>query len=310
MGWFFVFVRRRFQDMMPYDLIIVGGGPAGLAAGIQAKHVGLRTLLVERDRPGGRLASARRVENFPWGGRATHKTGAAIVRGLLAQARRKGLKIRKARGVRIGFREGVFNLVLNKGRLFSRAVIIATGVKPRAIRIPGLRIETTKGKVVGDWRSLPKRLRGKNVFVIGGGEVAFDQACSLAQRRAGVVLVVRGEAPRAFDKLVGEAGRLGVKVLTGTTVNRVAAFRNRLKVTFGKGGREQDEIFDYGLAAAGSIPQRPAVSPKARKQTGQGLYFAGDVCHPRFRQAAIAFGDGVKKAMMAEDYLRRGSFRE
>ncbi len=71
--------------MIPYDLIIVGGGPAGLAAGVQANHVGLRTLLVERDRPGGRLGSARRVENFPLGGRVTWKTGFEIACSIASQ---------------------------------------------------------------------------------------------------------------------------------------------------------------------------------------------------------------------------------
>jgi thioredoxin reductase (NADPH) len=290
--------------MTPYEVIIIGTGPAGLAAGIQARHMGLKVLLVEKYRPGGRLLSARRVENFPLVGGIGKATGRTIANALIRQTLRKGLKILKGDCTRIDSHQEIFNLTVDRETLKARAVIIATGVEPKAIKQPGWEAALESPRLHYDWRALPMQLAGKRVFVLGGGEVAFDQACSLAERKAQVTVFIRGHHPKAFPKLVKEAKGLGVRALTKARIKGCASFPHGLLVSLLTGKSEEERVFDYGLIAIGASPKRPSLSEETKRRAGQGLYFAGDVSNRRYRQAAIAFGDGVKKAMMAYDYLR------
>ena len=299
MGVFF-----DFRAMTPYDVIIIGTGPAGLAAGIQARHMGLKVLLVEKYRPGGRLLSARQVENFPLVGGKRKATGRTIANALIRQALRKGLNILKGDCTRIGSHQGIFNLTVARETLKARAVVIATGVEPKAIKQPGWEAALESPRLRYDWRDLPMQLAGKRIFVLGGGEVAFDQACSLAERRAQVTVFIRGRHPRAFPKLVNEAEGMGVSALTEARIKGCASFPRGLLVSLLTGEGDEKKVFDFGLIAIGASPKRPSLSEEARRRAGQGLYFAGDVCNRQYRQAAIAFGDGVRKAMMAFDYLR------
>lgn len=294
----------NFRAMTPYDVIIIGAGPAGLAAGIQARHMGLKVLLVEKCRPGGRLLSARQVENFPLVGGIGKTTGRTIANALIRQALRKGLKILKGDCTRIGSHQEIFNLTVDRKTLKARAVVIATGVEPKAIEHPGWKAALESPRLRYDWRDLPMQLAGKRVFVLGGGEVAFDQAISLAERKARVTMLVRGSRPRAFPKLVKEAEGLGVRVLSRVKVTGCSSLSQGLSVSMTQGGRKQELGFDYGLVSIGSVPQRPELSQEAKTRSGRGLYWAGDVSSRRYRQAAIAFGDGIKKAMMAYGYLR------
>ena len=295
--------------MTSYDVIIIGTGPAGLAAGIQARHMGLKVLLVEKYRPGGRLLSARQVENFPLVDGIRKVAGRSIANALIRQALRKGLNILKGDCTRIDSHQGIFNLTVDRKTLKARAVVIATGVEPKAIKQPGWEAALESPRLRYYWRDLPMKLSGKRVFVLGGGEVAFDQACSLAERRAQVTVFIRGHHPKAFPKLVGEAEGLGVRVITEARINGCASFRSGLLVSLLTGEGEEEEVFDFGLIAIGASPKRPSLSEEARRRAGQGLYFAGDVSNRRYRHAAFAFGDGVKKAMMAYDYLRSRKVR-
>jgi len=290
--------------MTPYDVIIIGTGPAGLAAGIQARHMDLKVLLVEKCRPGGRLLSARRVENFPLVGRLRKATGPALSHAILVQAMRKGVKVEKGNCRGVDFGRGVFKLDFEHTSMAAKAVILATGVEPKAIEHPGWEAALESPRLRYDWRDLPTMLSGKRVFVLGGGEVAFDQACSLAERKARVTMLIRGSRPRAFPKLVKEAEGLGVRVLSRVKVTACSSLSQGLSVSLTQGGRKQELGFDYGLVSIGSVPQRPELSQEAGKRIGRGLFFAGDVCNRSYRQAAIAFGDGIKKAMMAYGYLR------
>ena len=290
--------------MTPYDVIIIGTGPAGLAAGIQARHMGLKVLLVEKYRPGGRLLSARQVENFPLIGKNERISGSALSRAILGQALRKGVKVEKGNCRGVDFGRKVFKLDFEHTSMAAKAVILATGVEPKAIKQPGWEAALESPRLRYDWRDLPRLLAGKRIFVLGGGEVAFDQAISLAERKARVTMLIRGSRSRAFPKLVKEAEGLGVRVLSRVKVTACSSLSQGLSVSLTQGGRKQELGFDYGLVSIGSVPQRPELSQEAKTRSGRGLYWAGDVSSRRYRQAAIAFGDGVKKAMMAYDYLR------
>jgi NADH-dependent peroxiredoxin subunit F len=279
------------------DLIIIGGGPAGLAAGIQAGHMGMEVKILERHTWGGRLCLARKVENVP--GLAQPLSGEQLVQTILGQARGKGLSMAKESCTEVDYTEPWFSVATTENQHAGRAVILACGVQPKQVLVPG--IDPGAGCIFSSWRDLPD-VTGTSIAVIGGGEAAFDQACTLAEHGAAVTVLVRASEPKAFQGLVLEAIGLGVKVLMGTHIH--AAARRGHLVSLDLGDTHQGIDVHYLLAAVGTTPTELTVSRNARQRTGKGLYNAGDMSSGPYRQVAIAFGDGIKKAMMAYEYVR------
>ncbi|MCU0607307.1 MAG: NAD(P)/FAD-dependent oxidoreductase [Candidatus Edwardsbacteria bacterium] len=273
------------------DLIVIGAGPAGLGAALQAARAGRDALVLEKERVGGRLNLARAVGNFPWPA-AGQTSGAAIVRGLRRQARRSGVRI-SPEECRWIDRTGRWFIVRTAAAAYRcRAVVVATGVRPLPPAVP---LDPAVARLVHyRWNDIPMR-RGGRVAVIGAGEVAFDQACSLAERGAAVTVLCRGARPRAYAGLVSLARSLGVRLMLDRPVSRIETSRiPGVTLVTPRGRTRADAV----LVAIGGEPSLPALTAAARRMLGHGLYIAGDAAGGR-RQAAIAFGDGVDKAMMA-----------
>lgn len=281
------------------DLVIVGGGPAGIAAGIQAQHMGLDVKILEKTSWGGRLSLARKVENFP--GLACAMSGIQVVEALIAQARSKGLPLVRDAAESIDVQNGPFVVHGRIDAYETRAVIVATGVEPKRLSIPGT--GDRHERLFYTWREMPV-VQGKHVAVIGGGEAAFDQACSLADHGACVVVVVRGHVARAFHGLVREARQRGVHVILDATVKRAYQAAGGLALHLTGEARGLLHV-DYVLASIGVVPSEIHITDRASAATDRGLYRAGDLCSQNYRQAAIAFGDGIKKAMMAYENIKR-----
>jgi thioredoxin reductase (NADPH) len=279
------------------DLIVVGGGPAGLAAGIQAQHMRLKVKVLEQEAWGGRLRLARRVENFP--GLTEPLNGQQVAEKMFAQALNKGVPLSLDACELIDHHRW-FEVETPLRRYLAKAVIIATGVEPLSLDIPGS--EAFQDRVFYSWRDLP-RSEGMRIAVIGGGEAAFDQACSLAERGAVVTLLIRGSKPRAFSGLVQDAQRLGVKIVCRAEVKGGAVKGADLSLRLYEGDNTTHDV-DCLLIAVGSRPTEINITEAAAAREGLGLYWAGDVCAGRYRQAAIAFGDGIRKAMIVYEYLQ------
>ncbi len=279
-----------------HDLIVIGAGPAGLGAALQAAHTGGDVLVLERDRIGGRLNLAREVGNFPWHA-AGRPAGAAIARQLWRQARRSGVRVAKEECRRIGRTGRCFEVLTAASRYRGRSLIIATGTRPRPIGVP--LAPAVAGLVHYRWINIPVR-RGMLVAVIGAGEVAFDQACSLAEHGAAVTVLCRSGAPRAFARLVAQSRGLGVRVLLGRTVSRIESAENGGVALVTPRGRVRAGSV---LIAIGSEPSFPPTTPAARRLLGRGMFVAGDAVAGHRRQAAIAYGDGVNAAIMAMETI-------
>lgn len=284
-----------------HDLLVIGNGPAGVGAAVQAGICGLTVLVVGEGRTGGRLALARRVENFPGPSAGRNPSGRKICRRLENWLASRKVPVSSDFIFRVDHAEGSFRARGRKGGSYnSKAVIIATGVRPRHWKAPR---GTGDGmRVAANWREVPTR-RGLLVAVIGGGEAAFDQACSLAERGIGVIILMRGAKPRAYKGLAAEASKLGVRVYGNMPVESVARCPDG-GALLSCGGRKFR--CDYLLPAVGHRPQLPGISRSARARRGRGLWLAGDVREPLCRQAAVAFGDGVRSAMLAWEFLRKG----
>jgi thioredoxin reductase (NADPH) len=183
---------RTRPDLRTYDLVIVGGGPAGLAAAVYGASEGLRTLLVEREAPGGQAGTTSRIENylgFPAG-----LSGADLARRAVAQATRLGAELLTARDARAIRLEDRYRLItLDDGsEVACEALIVATGVQYRRLAVEGIDPLVGVGVFYGAAITEALACKGQHVAVVGGGNSAGQSALYLAQFAADVTLLVRG----------------------------------------------------------------------------------------------------------------------
>lgn len=185
---------RTRPDRPLYDVCIVGGGPAGLAAAVYAASEGLRTVVVEREAPGGQAGQSASIENylgFPRG-----LSGADLTQRAMAQVGRFGAEVVLARDV-AGFEvRGPVRVVRfeGAGELEARSLIVATGVSYRRLEAEGLDALTGRGVYYGANAADARQCEGDEVYVVGAANSAGQAALNLARFAKRVVLVVRGDA--------------------------------------------------------------------------------------------------------------------
>ena len=316
----FVFeVENPVGPLGEVELAIIGAGPAGLSAFLQARRLGLDPVVVERGRPGGSVWAARRVDNFIAG---PGISGPALAESMAAQATAAGLSLRQGRVTALryispdvgGAIPGSWSIEEEVGAPWaSRAVILAVGQEPLLpepvnpligkpyLLLPG-------GFVPGDWKE-------KTVLVLGGGDVALDQAMLLSECGANVEVRSRGEV-RALGDLRREAGAMGISIEEGWSITDVSD-EGQLLVRFrDAGSREAVREADAILVCCGKVPAPPQIvagGPEAcpfgdlvgSLSPLPGLFLAGDLWRGRGRQIAIAAGDGCGAALAAARYLSR-----
>ncbi|MDO9026515.1 MAG: NAD(P)/FAD-dependent oxidoreductase [bacterium] len=282
--------------MKPYDLIIIGGGPAGIGAALQAGREGRKVMLAEKDILGGRLNHAFWVKNFPLAG-PNGCSGKTIVRGLVEQL--KTLDIWTIHGTcqTIAPKGGCFVSLVNGRSYNSRAVILAGGLEPKKLLIPGAGEAFEQQRLVYYWDDLPGPLKDKSIAVIGGGEVALDQACSLAAKGDKVMVLVRGDKVKAYPGLIKMAEDLGVKIKYCFATEWISLNGPELVL---HGSENRNIKCDRAVVAIGASVPKTIISVQAKKHMNKGLYLAGDLANKNHKQAAIAFGSGVKAAMLAD----------
>ncbi len=208
-------------DTSFYDFLIVGAGPAGLAAAVYAASEGLRTLLVDREAPGGQAALSSRIENylgFPAG-----LTGGDLARRAVAQARKFGCEILaplEATGIRS---EGAFKIVTlsNGAQVSAHSVLISTGLAWRRLNIPGVERLQGSGVYYGAAITEAMSCQDEDVYVIGGANSAGQAAMHFSQYAKRVHMLVRGDglAATMSQYLIDQiAGRPNIEVLSHTEV--------------------------------------------------------------------------------------------
>lgn len=279
----------------PWDALIIGGGPAGLAAGLHLARAGYLTLLVERRRYGGQAACIASLENCPgWSG----GSGAALMKNWLAQARSWGLKTALDEAVSVSRSgDGSFCARLKKtGPAKARALLWCGGAGFRALGVPGEKELT--GKSLWNTADEAPSLRGRTAAVIGGGEAAAQQAAALAGSAKKVYLVSRGPRLKAHRLLLERLRKAGVERLSGLRVSRMKA--GALELRPAGGGPARELRADAAFVLIGKEPRRV---PAAWRAAPAGFFTAGDANGGIFRQVAVAGGDGVRAAMRAINYL-------
>lgn len=176
-----------------YELAIVGGGPAGLAAAVYGASEGLRTVLIEREAPGGQAGQSSRIENylgFPAG-----LSGADLARRAVAQAKKFGAEILTPQSVRSVRIDGPYRqIILGDGsEIACHALLIATGVAYRKLDVPGCDDLSGRGVYYGAAATEAIAYQGQDVYIVGGGNSAGQAAMFMSQYAAHVYVLVRGE---------------------------------------------------------------------------------------------------------------------
>jgi len=174
-----------------YDVVIIGAGPAGLAAAVYGSSEGLKTLLIERRAPGGQAGTSSRIENylgFPAG-----LSGADLTRRAISQATRLGAEFLSPHSVKdIRQKDGYKTIILDDGpEIVSRAVVITTGVDYRKLEVKGVEKFTGAGIYYGAAMTEASACKGKEVFIIGGGNSAGQAAMYLSKFARKVNIIIR-----------------------------------------------------------------------------------------------------------------------
>ncbi len=195
---------RTHATMPFYDLIILGGGPAGLAAAVYASSEGLRVLLIERHAPGGQAGSSPKIENYL--GFPSGISGGELTRRAVTQARRFGAEILSAQpatGVRLQETYRVVTLA-DSSEVSSHALLLATGASFHVLNMPGAAELSGAGIYYGAAHTEAMYYQGQDVFVVGGANSAGQGALFLSRYARKVTMLIRGARPTASQYLVDE----------------------------------------------------------------------------------------------------------
>ena len=317
-----------------YDLVIVGGGPAGLAAAVYGASEGLKTLLVEREAPGGQAGTTSRIENYL--GFPSGLTGGDLARRALAQARRLGAEFLSSQEAASLRRDDPYRtLVLDDGtELSCQTVVIASGVSYRQLEVPGAAELAGRGVYYGAATTEAVLYRGSSVAVIGAGNSAGQAAVHLARYASDVHLLVRGkgieESMSAY--LVDQVKALeNVELHVKCETRAFHGTEHLERATFAS----PDGDFDLDLAAAfvfigqqprttwlegivalderGFVLAGPDVAdgsgwnldrdPFLLESSMPGVFAAGDVRHRSVKRIASAVGEGAMAVQFVHQYM-------
>ena len=269
-----------------YDALIIGAGPAGLAAAVYGASEGLRTLVIEREAPGGQAGTSSRIENYL--GFPNGVSGDELASRALQQARRLGAEILVTRGVE-GIDPVTREVVLDGGeRVRARSVIVATGVSWRQLVLEGSDRLIGKGIYYGAARSEAASTQGKDVFLIGAGNSAGQAALHFASYARQVTLLVRG------DSLEKSMSRYLIEQIAGKS-NIAARLNSEVKAAHGDTHLEAIDIFDRGERKA------------TRHECGGLFVFIGANADTGWLPKQVA-RDGNGYLLTGDDVLKSGSW--
>jgi thioredoxin reductase (NADPH) len=324
-----------------YDLVVVGGGPAGLAASVYGASEGLRTILIEADAPGGQAGTSSQIENylgFPGG-----ISGADLARRAAAQAKRFGAEILTAQDVTGIERADPYRTVrLSDGsELSCYAVLIASGMEVRQLEAPGVASLVGAGVYYGAALSEAATYRDRHVFIVGGANSAGQGAMFFSRYAKQVTMLVRGSSLSAgmsqylVDRITETAN---VDVRTNTIVCGVRGNDRLESITLANAhtGELQDERADAMFIFIGTAPRTGMVAGLVERDaqgfilTGRdlivdgrrprgwpadrdpflfetsvpGVFAAGDARHGSGKRVASAVGEGSATVSMVHEYLQ------
>ena len=323
-----------------YDLCIVGGGPAGLAAAVYAASEGLSTVIVEREAPGGQAGQSAAIENylgFPKG-----LTGSDLTQRAVAQASRFGAEMVLARDA-VGLEtRGPVHAVLfeGSGEIEARALIVATGVSYRRLEAPGLDGLTGRGVYYGATASEASQCAGDDVYVVGAANSAGQAALNLARHAKRVVMLVRAASledsmSQYLIERITSTPNLEVRFRTEVGAGRGDGHLEAITLVDRDSGAQQEVATSWLFVFIGASPHThwlgdgvvrddhgfvvtgqdllagpsaeawplPGRAPFALETSVPGVFAAGDVRLDSMKRVASAVGEGAMAVYLVHRYL-------
>jgi thioredoxin reductase (NADPH) len=301
-----------------YDVIIIGGGPAGLTAALYLAREGLETLVIEKSGLGGQAGITQVLDNFP--GFDEGIAGGEFADRLARQARKFGVEILQAQEVDEIEEDGQYHIVHTGpgGHYHSKVVLLATGARYRRMDIPGE--DELIGINVHFCATCDGAFyKGKKVLVVGGGNSGFEEGLFLTKFAAQVDILVNSQEPKASKILQDKVAEMknmsvflnhSIKELRGTKKLESIAVEDKTAQ------QNRELMYDGIFVFIGLTPNNDLVRQKAAldqwgfvKTDGMmtsipGIFAAGDVRAGATKQAAVAVGEGASAALAIREYLK------
>lgn len=304
-----------------YDVIVIGGGPAGLTAALYLARARYRVLVVEKEHFGGQITITSEVVNYPG---IERTNGTELTNAMRKQAQNFGAEFLLAEAENLDFSGDIKMVDTNKGRLKCFGVLLATGAHPRMIGFKGE--AEFRGHGVAYCATCDGEFfTGKEVFVVGGGFAAAEESVFLTQYASHVTILVR-EDDFTCAKATAEEARKNEKITVLTNTEVVEASGDDFLRTLKYKNNVTGEVTEYKapkgdtfgiFVFAGYEPATELVRGLAdineqnyvktdlcQKTSVDGLYAAGDVCVKNLRQVVTAVGDGALAATELERYAK------
>ena len=300
--------------MADYEVIILGGGPAGLTAGLYAARSGLKTLLLEGNLPGGQASTTNELENYPGSGRIG---GPELMMKFEEQAKEAGLDIQYQGVIQAYLKEHA--LETRRQRYQAQALILATGAARRKLGAAGE--DMLAGRGVSYCATCDGALyRGKPVAVVGGGNTAAEDALYLAGIGCPVTVIHRRDALRADQALSRRVlNHPLVTMAWNSVVERIQQTGDGLQLHLRQVKTDQSSVIQAAgcFVAVGTQPQtglfagQVDMDPEGYIAAGEdthtslpGVFAAGDLRRKPLRQVITAAADGAVAASQALQYIR------
>ena len=309
---------RSVSEDEEFEVIVVGGGPAGLNTAIMCGTRHLKVLLLERDKMGGLLATLypnKIIPNYP--GFPEGIVAIELVRNWLQHLRFTSVTVKQEAVLDVA---KDLTVTTDKRKYRSRVIVIATGTKPRQLGVPNESKFSKGGKGVYYFASHPEEFVGKKVLVVGGGDTAIDVALELLNLADEITLVHRREGFRAFDENVEIVRKSGLVdfVLKGEVI--AIKGRNRVeKVVIRQDGKKLEKSVDVVIIAIGLVPNNEIfknlglktdkrgfiLTDGCQRTNVEGIFAVGDITYVGLRLITVAAAHGAIASHHIYSYVKK-----
>lgn len=304
-----------------YDCIIIGAGPAGISAGIYAARASMKTIIIEKGTPGGLIAKTDEIANYP--GVEDVPTGSELIERMIKQAKSFGAEFITDTVVNVDL-SGTTKVVYGENDTYEgKSVIITTGSNPRLLNVPGEKEFTGKGIAYCATCDAPF-FQDLDIYVVGSGEAAVEEAMYLTKFGRSVTLLVRKDklsVAKSIEEKALKCEKLSIMWNVEVESFEGSGILGAMNIVNNKTGektkivpKEGDMMFGVFIFV-GYIPESTVfdgkvttdrnyiVSDETMKTSVEGVFVAGDVRVKELRQVVTAVNDGAIAAINARKYV-------